>query len=344
MPNVPAMQPDGADPRVIALGNAGLLRPADVIALQRLAGNATTTAWLRSQAGNIPAAPALQRWPTRAAADKKASEVMRGWLRQPDQGRAKYLAIQQPYEGLLKVLETLTTELGSTVAQPSRAGRIKFLAFLQTAFSSIRQACGALVLADNDLDLKGPVNFVFDSVTADEASVEWLFTREDPADLMWNMQFKDKTYQKCLRIAQFVGPLYASGYHTDRAFVEHGHVPRHAPKTGDKLHISADTLSFRLVRDQVLPFLATNGYTHKIVADDSDLKGSQRGKVVTIYPKLVKQEDELVVDQQDLARLADHLAQMCEALGILHGPAVAGDVSWNGSSTVFLEKDAMLRG
>jgi hypothetical protein len=52
----------------------------------------------------------------------------------------------------------------------------------------------------------------------------------------------------------------------------------------------------------------------------------------------------LVVDRKGLAHLADQLVQMSGALGILQGPAVSGELPWNGSSTVFLEKDATLRG
>jgi hypothetical protein len=268
---------------------------------------------------------------------------MRVWIDSADGGKAKYAAIEKPYIHLLDLLDARSDDLRTTVAQPGDAGRKLFIAFLQAAFSDLRRACLMLTTASDDDALDGGVARVLSEVLADEQATHWL--DDDLAGIPWAGQFAGKTYERCLKIARLVGPLYARGYHPDRAFVGKGSMPRRgAPKTGDKLHLSVDSYSFKVARDSVLPFIAQSGHVHKIVADVEDLQGDQAGKVVTIFPKLVSTDDGLAVDGAELAAFADALAAFASGLGMLPGPAVRNETPWKGSSFVYLEKDAKLVG
>lgn len=264
---------------------------------------------------------------------------MRPWLTQPD-GDRRYAAIKKPYELLLTRLDELASELDSRQAGRGQAEKQTFIAFLSTAFSMLRAPCLPIVVADG---LDDTVDFVLRGVLADEQQTAWLATRQDPGDLMWNGQFAGKSYRRCLHLARTVGPLYARGYHADRAFVGHGRLPRGAPAVGDKLHLSVDPWSFVRVRDTVLPRLAAKGYTHKIVADVSDLTNGQEGKIVTIYPKFRQTDRGLAVDQDALHELADDLVVFVAERGIRPGPPVAGDKPWAGSGIVYLSEMARLR-
>lgn len=322
------------------------LSPRQVQHLQRTVGNQAVHQVLVSTVQTAPSTPIIQRLVDRNQVEESARPVMLQWIRSQS-GNQKYAAVGTQYEALLDGLDVYHAFLdNSAIRAYQDDGVDTFKQQMHNQISTLRSLCMALTIADDDGDLdQVVVNFVLDSLNQEEGIVDAIAQQFSGGIPMlnrqgWDGQFTGKTYRKAIAIAKFVLPVYGRNYLSERAFVRFGMLPRSMPKRGYKLHVSLHKISMVQARDTLLPYLKTEGYMHKIVADPDDLTGSQVGKVVTIYPKTEEQARE----QTGFNQLVQHIDGQAAAWGLIAGAEVPGETPLGNRGLIYQEANAQYTG